>query len=229
MADGIVPTDGPGNVKVPLGAADWTLLALPAPLVQWNCQETSGNLASAIGSRVLTATGSNLVYAATVAGWTRKFVGFSAETLDSRWANTEAALDSAAGESLAWLLYASSQVASASTRFILQIASLNSIRVNTTSLQHEHNGVVLAAATVPTLGTVKPWLWYRNATTNVSGMILPGDHTTTTHNESALSVTRGIGASGGSCAVCRVGLAAMWKGANAEAIAVPATLTALGW
>ncbi len=228
-----VPTDGPTGVYTPLSSADWTQLSLPAPLYQWNCQEASGNLASAIGSLTLTATGTGHVYAQAVAGWTRTFVGFSTETANARFSTTDASLDAGLGQSVAWLIYASSQVAGTSPRIILQPAAApnNSVRVTTTVYSQTHAGVVASSAISPALATVVPILWYRNATTNASGMYVGTTHIAGTHDETAYTATttKGIGTAGATCAICRVGLAATWLGANAEAIAVAGTLTTLGW
>jgi hypothetical protein len=229
----VFTTDGPASVKVPLSAADWTALSLPTPQNQWNCQDASGALAAAIGSVTLAATGASVAYQQTVVGWTRRFVGFTAEVANQRFSTTDASLDAAAGESVAWLIYAAVQAGSATPRGVLQAsaAPVNNIRVSTTLYQHAHNNTTTNSATAPLLTTVKAMIWYRNATTNVSGLILPGDHTTGTHEEGAFTATttKGLGCNGLTSSIARFGLACHWKGANAETIAQVATLTTLGW
>ncbi len=230
-----VGRDGPGNVYVPLTAADWVSLGLVAPGWQWNCQDTATPLAAAIGSITLAAQGAGgHVYQQSVTGWTRKFVGYSAETANARFSTTDTALDAAIGESVAWLIYVSASLASASVRGVLQVSATpnNSIMVTTLAYRQSHNAVNNTMATVPDIATVVPAIWYRNATTDVSGLIMPGDHVTaTTHEEAAFaaSTTKGLGMNGANSATARYCLAASWKGVDAETIAVPATLTTLGW
>jgi hypothetical protein len=225
--------DGPGNVIVPVSAADWIALGKPAPLEQWNCQDASGNLAPAVGALSLIAQGSNLVYEQVIAGWARRFVGFSAETASARWETLDASLDAAAGQSVAWFYLFAAAPASTGNRLIAQVsqAGVNNLRCTATLYQHTHNAAATNAATAPSLATVLAGIWYRNATTDVSGLILPGDHTTGTHDESAYTAgtRKCLGNSGATSAVCLFGLAAVWLGADAEAIAVPSTLTDMGW
>jgi hypothetical protein len=229
-----VGRDGPGGVYVPASSPDWVQLALPVPTAQWSCQEASGNLASSIGSIALTATGSNLVYAQTVTGWSRGFVGFSAETANSRWSTTSATLDAAAGQSVAWLVYASAQAASTAQRLILtaSVAPQNTIRASTTAWQHVHASTAATMASTPlALDNVRALIWYRNGTSNVSGMISPTENHLGTHDETVYTggTIKGLGTSGSTCAVCRVGLVCVWMGADAETIAQSSTLTKLGW
>lgn len=228
--------DGPNNVIIPLTSADWTVgLGKPAPLYQWACQEPSGSLASSIGSLALAPTGANVVYQQSITNWAMKFVGFSSEASGSRFSTTDASLDAAAGESVAWFFLASAQLASASPRAIIQAsqAGVNNFHSRTTLYGHSHNNSLgtNSAVNVPSLSTVIAGIWFRNATTNVSGLILPGETLAATHDESAYTAntTKGIGANGLSCAICRVGKLATWKGADAELIAVPGTIAAMGW
>ena len=230
-----VGRDGPGSAYVPVSAGDWAQLSLPTPMVQWGCQESSGNLSSSIGaSTTLTAAGANMVYQQSVTGWNRRFVGFSAETANARWSTTSALLDAAAGQSVAWLIYASSQMASSAQRLILtvSVAVQNTIRVSTTGWQHVHNSTAANANATPVaLDNVRALIWYRNAATDTSGLLTPTENHLGTHDESAFTAgtIKGIGTSGSTTAICRVGLLAVWQGADAETIARASTLTSLGW
>jgi hypothetical protein len=227
-----VGTDGPGAVYVPETAADWALLGLPAPLAQWNCQETSGNLAAAIGTPVLTANGTPL-YAQAVAGWTRTFVGTTDATASQRFHTTDAALDVAAGQSVAMLVYMSVGLAASTRRLFVVGGDGNGCRIAATTgfLLSTHNTTNATGASNLKDSLVRPYIWYRNATTDVSGTMSTLEHLLGTHSELALTgVARGLGpASTNTAATARYGLAAYWVGANAETIAAKATLTTLGW
>lgn len=90
-ADPIVPPaasgsgDGPGGlIQAPMTAVGFAALTGRTPTHAYTCQEASGNLADQIGSVNLVAAGTPL-YQQTIAGWTRKGVGFN-ETLNQRFA-----------------------------------------------------------------------------------------------------------------------------------------------
>jgi hypothetical protein len=219
-------------VYVPADSQDFTDLSLPAPGFLWLCNEASGNLVPTIGSvnGTLTANATPL-YEQTVAGWTRPFVGTTDATAGQRFGCSHAVLDLAAGQSMACLVYASA-ASGAATR-LLAGRAVNGFRMTSGGLpvSYHNNVAATGAANHADIATVRPWLWYRNATTNASGLMTDLEHMVGTHDESAISgVMWALGATGTSNpATARYGWAAMWIGADAETIAAKATLTTLGW
>jgi hypothetical protein len=226
-----VGTDGPSAVYVPASAADWVELGLPAPLAQWNCQDASGNLTAAVGAIELVPNASPL-YQQTVSGWTRNFVGTADGTASQRFSTSDASLDAGAGVSMAMLVYMAWDSASARRLFIAG-GDNNTVRsvASTGVVRSFHNGTGVSSATDLGDTTVRPYIWYRNATSNASGLLLISEALVGTHDETATSgAIRGIGAPGANiAATSKVGLMAYWTGADAETIAAKATLTTLGW
>lgn len=84
VVEGLPLRDGPSNVHVPRNSQDWLSLGLPAPLIQWDCQEDSGDLFSSIGTATLAAGGSGHLYRQSITGWTRRFVGLT-DSSTHRW------------------------------------------------------------------------------------------------------------------------------------------------
>ncbi len=80
-----VSQDSSSRKYVPASTAEWnellTGLGINAPSSVWLCQESSGTLADSIGSLTLTASG-GLSYQQTAAGWTRKGVKLSDNTVN---------------------------------------------------------------------------------------------------------------------------------------------------
>lgn len=231
----VTPTitkDGPSSaIYTPLTSAEWTALSLPAPSHLWLCQEASGNLAATIGTATLTANATP-VYQQSVTDWTRKAVGTADGTTSQRFQSTQAALDYSAGQSIAWLVYANFTAGASTRRLFATGADTNGIRLlNTGVPQSVHNNTATSGTTSHSGATVHPWLWYRNATTNASGLMTDLEHIVGTHDESAFaSSSKGIGAAGTqTAATARYLLVAFWTGSDAETIAAKATLTALGW
>ncbi len=228
----VVGKDGPSTaIYLPQTAAQWVAIGLPAPNHLWLCQDASGNLAAAIGATTLTANGTPL-YQQSVANWAAKAVGTVDNTASQRFASAGAGLDYASGESVAWLTLAAVSV-STGTRRILPIAADGSgIRITSGGLpQTVHGGVVQAGAADHRSALVRPWLWYRNATTNVSGSMTVLESIVGTHEEAASAAqSKGIGAVAATTApTASFVLVAFWKGADAETIAAKATLTTLGY
>jgi hypothetical protein len=230
-----VSTDGPGSVYLPRSAADWVALGLPAPSTQYNCQESSGNLAPAIGTATLTAQGAGISYGNTVAGWDCRFTGTTYGAVGTaNFHTTDASLDLASGQSGAWLIYAA-LIEGASSWLFYVGSHTNGFEVSSGSIPRTvHNSVSTSLSSTTLSAVVRPWLWYRNATTNVSGMLTIEESKTSTHSEAALSgLKKGFGgadtASARAPATARHCLAAFWSGADAETIAAKATLVSLGW
>lgn len=224
-----VATDGPGAVYVPASGADFTALGLPTPGHLWLCQDTATGAAPTIGTVTL-AENATPLYQQTVSGWTRKFLGTTEATVSQRFASTSAGLNVSAGQSFAFLVYASVDIATTQRRWLGR--ALNGIRLNNgDTLATVHGGVSANGVETYTGATVYPWLWYRNATTDASGTMTNLEHVVGTHDESAISAVLfafGPDASN-AAATARYGWAGYWVGADAETIAAKATLTALGW
>jgi hypothetical protein len=179
----------------------------------------------------LTANASPL-YQQTVSGWTRYFVGTTDGVAGQRFTTTDASLDAGSGVSMAMLVYMAWDSASARRLFIAG-GDNNTLRsvASTGQIRSFHNGT--GTSSTADLGdtTVRPYIWYRNATSNASGLLTLAEALVGTHDETATSAAqRGIGAPGANlAATSKVGLVSYWTGADAETIAARATLTTLGW
>jgi hypothetical protein len=169
-------------------------------------------------------------------GWRRTFVGlpFAAAGAASQFHTTDAALDLASGESGAWLVYAA--LIGGDSGYLLYAGShTNSITLSSVlTIRAVHASTIASATLTLVSAVVQPFLWYRNATTNVSGMLTLKQSLTNTHAEAALTgLLKGLGgaAAGSTRATAEsfTGLMAFWKGADAETIATKATLVKLGW
>ena len=227
-----VPTDGPGQIYVPADATDWTELGLATPSFMWPLQEASGNLAPTIGNALgALAPNASPLYQQTVTGWTRKGVATVDNTAGQRFGNINSVLDLAAGQSMAYLVYASVAAGAATRNFLGRLTNGNRV-LSTGLIGTYHNGVSASSTgSVHADGAVHPFLWYRNATADTSGTFTDMRHTPGTHDESAIASTLwALGAiSTNAPPTAQYLWAAMWIGASAESIASKATLTTLRW
>ena len=224
LVDVQVERDGPLGVVVPTTTVEFTRLGLPVPDFLWLCQEASGSLAPAIGNAGVTlAPVASPLYQQTVTGWARKFVGTLGGTASQRFETTSALLDLAAGESYAFVVYVAAQN-SAGQRIMGVQGQNNANRFadgNTSSYRTAHNAIGTETATgnYNNLAVVHPLIWYRNGTTNQSGMVTDLDQVIATHDESAATgLIRSLGAAsdGNFVAHTRFSWAAAYKGTNAE-------------
>lgn len=228
-----VTRDGPGSVLVPQSTADFIALGLRVPDHLWLCQESSGNLVPTIGSVQLAPNASPL-YQQTVAGWSRRFVGTAVGTAGQRFFTADAALDLAAGESMAWIIYASLANSGAVTRrFLAAQGDQNGLRVsNTNSVLTIHNNVMATlAGAYNDLAAVHPFVWRRDGAADASGATTDLESVAGTHSELAqVGVQRCIGAPGAQMPPdLRVCWSALYMRANAQGIDWAAYLNTLGW
>lgn len=215
-----VPTDGPGGWFVPASASDFAALGLAVPDYLWLCQEPSGSLNSAIGSLALATNGSGHLYAQSIPGWSRTFVGTNGGTGQS-WRTTSALLDLAAGESFAMLALASVTAPGSSATLFAPQGPNDRLQITATTgtLRSNHNTVVASGSVDQSgLTTVHQFCWYRNAALSQSGAMTDTDAVVGTHNTAARSgVVRSLGNEASSASpTARFGWVAMFKGANAE-------------
>lgn len=218
-ASGTVPVDGPQSVYVPQTPVDFVMLGLGIPDQLWLCQESSGSLLAAIGSVSLAPTAAPL-YQQSIAGWTRRFVGTVDATSGQRFSATSALLDVAAGESYAMPVLGSFATGAATRRFLAIHGGQDNLQINadgTLTAVHNSVGTVLAQP-YSGVSQVHPFVWYRNATTDVSGCATELENRIGTHNESARAGSvRALGAAGAeNPAGARYGWAAVYKNLNAE-------------
>ena len=237
MDSGVLPLrDGPQNVYVPAVAADWTALGLPAPLMQWGCQEQAGDLVPAIGAETLTAAGSGLLYEQSITGWVRKFVG-SNTTTDQHWHNTSSTFSVATNQGWAWLVYASAAtpgttatlITECSTSWVLQILTTGRVRTsfkgsgNADSSGPSHTGIT----------TVRPYIFYRKQNSPINMGVITDIRSLPNQAGSAsdaiTNTSSGLGPITGATLNARYGLAAFWKGTDADIISEKVALQALGW
>jgi hypothetical protein len=234
----LAPTDGPAAVYRPESADHWTALGLPAPSFQWNCQEASGNLATAIGSATLTANGAGHLYQQSVTGWTAKFVGLDGSA--HRFITTNAALDLDASESYAWLYYAAATAATGSNRYLATQADaafglrlIDAAHGSVPGTPYAACGTTVAAgaANHSNIAVVRPYLIGRNCTASAARCFtnLEQVNPTYTANASAATSAKALGEGSSSSLASRFTMVAAWFGADAETILAKTTLTTLGW
>ena len=227
-----VTQDGPSGVYVPQSAAEFQALGLAVPDWLWLCQEASGNLAATIGSVPLVPTASPL-FRQPVPGWGRYFVGTADDTVGQRFSTNDAALNVAAGESFAWLVYIAIANSTGGNRRVLPVqGAINGFlsAFNGTLATFVNGAAVSSVLTYNDLTVVRPLVWFRNATTNQSGSKSDRNQVVVTHDESAFAgQLKGLGAAGAETPTAtRACLMAAYKGANAEQD-WPAYIRRLGW
>ena len=227
-----VPTDGPDGVYVPTTDEHWTALEIAVPTLCYPCQEASGDLEPSIGEVTLTANASPL-YAQAVTGWTRTFVGTQDTAAVQGFSTTDGTFSLGAGESAAFLVYMSAAVAAGTARLFNVVShswALQMAGSGALSVRFANVGTAGSAAHEG-IGTIRPYLWVRDAAADTCRLYTTIEQVNGTHSEIAVNNTAGAGLgalTGGVAAEARYGLLAYWKGADAETIG-KATLTALGW
>jgi hypothetical protein len=216
----VVPTDGPDGWYVPTEEAHFTALGLAVPDYLWLCQEASGDLENAIGASVpLEVSGaSGHLYEQTVTDWTRVFVGTTGGIASEGWRTSAGVPAIGAGVSMALVALAAHTAAS----LAFLVGSSTDLYVRGTGgsgiLRIVHGSVGFNGAEDHSgIDTVHQICQYRNATTDVSGVVTDLESIVATHEEDELTGFRGIGAPGaGNGAPARVGWLAIYIGANAE-------------
>lgn len=222
-----ITRDGPGSWYQPVLAADYVAIhgAGGAPDLSYLMQDTSGALVptvDALSVGNLTANASGHLYQQSITGWTRRFVGLDGLVASQSWRTTAATLDFTSGLSYAvYVEMAFTAPAATATMIIVQgttdringvtaTAKVRSLHnsVNSPALVNDHSGLTI----------VRQYLWYRNAATNVSGLVTSIEAVTATHDEASRSAgqIKGIGAVSGTAGEIRVGRMEIFKGANAE-------------
>jgi hypothetical protein len=233
-----VGSDGPANVYVPLLAADWAQLALPAPGYQWNCQDASGDLVAATGSINLVKSGTGpQVYQQSITGWTRKFVGLNSEASSKGWFTTDTSFTPALSQSFAMLAYVATSASISDEYFLVMGGSGNGMKTTSgagPTFAYSHYLAGSADTSVYTLNnsptTVRPVMFGRNCATSTKALFTDGFTLGGTFSAAKLaSDTKGIFTHSGNGVYARYGLIAVWMGADAEAVLKKSTLTALGW
>lgn len=234
-----VSKDGPDSVYVPTTEAEWEALGIPAPTLCYGCQDASGALQPSIGSTELVPGATGHLYEQSVTGWSRKFVGTVDGASGQRWSTTAALMDLSLGDSFLALVYTSYATPSSARLFLLAQGFDNSARAANSVGRPgtTHASVTAVGATDHgDIGTVRPYLWVRNAVDNASGLFTSLESVSGTHDESAVSgQPTGIGTtSSGGPPDARFGLAAFWGPTEAAALiaagyANETLLTALGW
>lgn len=229
-----VPTDGPGRVYLPDDEADWVDLGLPAPLIQWNCQEASGDLIAAFGGPLALAdANTGHLFQQTVTGWTAKAVGFAATNTGS-WSTSDDSMDIAESESFACLVYAAYLPSTTGRRLVvLASGATTSISSNGNSTAkiraNFSSNAVNGASEVYNATTVLPFLIGRNVTAGQSRVFTSVEQINGTFVTTAIAGAFGIGGFGAQAETCRYIRVAFWKGADAETILAKTTLQTLRW
>lgn len=240
-ADTVVATgngdlrDGPGNaIYVPTTAAMWAALGLPAPDALWNCQDTTGALAAAIGANTLPTIGTaDYSYQNTVTSWTRKFVGLT-DGSTGHFEKSTTALDPGLSQSFCFMFLGAVAV-NASTRGVFQGYDNNwGIRVQAVTgliVANFNNVTAFGLSSLKGVATVQPILYGRNCTAGTCDVFTDSEHIAGTFSGVAITGSKetGIGINAIPQAALRCGQFAFWIGTNAELILAKTTLTTLGW
>jgi hypothetical protein len=228
-----VPVDGPDLVYVPSEAIHFEALGLEPPTYLWLCQDETMQLVAAMdqGSPMGLGQVGTTLYRQNVEDWERYFVGIATGTSNWRWSTGSNEPDLVDGESAAWMFYASVSAGATSTRLLIANGTPDRIEVQSNGVPRTvHNNIATAAAASHSdLTHVRPWVWYRNAAANESGMLTDLEHVIGTHHEGARAVVdRGIGGLGDDAPNLRMCWLAHWKGPAAEQD-WKAYLETLGW
>jgi PKD repeat protein len=215
----VVPTDGPDSWYLPTEESHFTTLGLAIPDYIWTCDEASGDLIDKVTGLALTAFGTPS-YQQSVSGWSAPFVGVDGSAGEA-FASVAAGTDLAAGESFAILVIGVPDTPAAGLTWTTAGGGTDRTLINASGLVFtQHNGVLSSSgAQDHTTGAVHQFLWYRDATANLSGTRTDLEHIPGTHDESASSDQRtGVGAPAGAATSCagKVVLVCVWKDANAE-------------
>lgn len=230
-------TDGPQQVYAPFTSQEWAAIGLPAPLVQWGCQDSSGNLVSSTGTEDLEPAGSSLLYGQSITGWSRKFVGTTGLS-GQHWHSTSSLFSANLNQAWAWLIYASTAnavgtslalVTQGTTGWALQIGTTGRIRtVFDGSGQTDTSGPAHSD-----INTVRPYIFFRKSNTATNMGVLTDIRSLPTQGSSAsdaiTNTSSGFGPISGTSLSARLGLAAFWKGSDADIISDRSTLVTLRW
>lgn len=226
--------DGAGNaVRVPVVPQDFKDLGLQVPDYLWPCQETSGNLASTIGSLTLTANGSP-TYANDISDWDRNGVGFT-EGANQRFSAAAASGPNPASTSVAWLVYfqMSGNVSAVNRRVVAACDGLTTtgVMANLTT----SNVLRVICVNVGANGSYNyndgaahPLLLVYDRTNSLVRAYTDKEQVNGTYAAGAVDAAKGIGAMSNSSFPGYIVLTAAAAGSVAESYG-KATLSALGW
>ncbi len=230
-------TDGPDTVYTPTTAAEWAALGLPVPTLCYPCQDSSATAKArpSIGGVDLLPSGSGHLYRQTIAGWTRKFLELPASGVNTSWETTSDLITPADGQSIAMLGYASVLSVGASRRLMEIGGDFSFINVSSTGVAQGNNngGSQVGTFNYNDIAVVHPWIWYRDAVTDVSKVLTDEEEIVMPHNENfwIAGNPKGMGACDPAdlvrCARARFCLFAFWVGH--DNIDWKAMLTTLGW
>lgn len=216
--------DGPGTpVYRPYYPEHFPLInaAMTEPDYMWTCGEASGNLNDLCNGPpgVLTA-GTNVSYSNTLTGWTRPFVGITAESAGSGFRALASALWNIGSQSVFALSY-SAAVGSSGNRCLLLLGGGNGVQLEIVAAGQatcfvnsvRATGTFVYEAATP---TVYPFVFHydrRGA----------GDARVYTNKEAIVGTwanlgdnVKGLGSNTLASPIARHGLLAVWVGANAE-------------
>ncbi len=182
-----VTRDATSGVYTPASAAEWTTLlaaagdAIGGPSALYLCQEASGNLADSIGTFTLTASGTGITYAQSVAGWSRKGVTFN-DGGSGAFANADAGLPDLSTTSFSSLWYWQESGTPAANRmlFAAGLVTMSQALVQATGVPRFTSGVNSALGVVQLSTPVRPWLPTHNKTASSDVLYLDTEKVTPT-------------------------------------------------
>jgi hypothetical protein len=182
-----VTRDSSSLVYTPASAAEWTTLLTAAgdsaggPSALYLCQEASGNLADSIGTFTLTASGTGITYAQTVAGWSRKAVVFN-DGGSGAFGSTDVGLPDLSTTSFSSIWYWASTSLPAANRMLFAAGAVTMSQglQQATGVARFTSGVNSALGAVNIIGPVRPWVPTHNKTASLDVLYLDAEKVTST-------------------------------------------------
>ena len=233
-----VTLDASGRYR-PSSSAEWaTVLAAAGiasggPSALYLCQDASGNLADAVGTFPLTASGTGTTYMQPVSGWSAKAVAMTSGST-GLFQSTDAGLPDIATTSMLMLAYAQ-PTTTASTRDIMGGGTAATrILAETTATSGVPRIMCAGNAAVGAVNTgaaTRPWTLQINRTAGSAALYTDAERIVPTFGTTAAGKSISIGNFVAGTATCLYALIAVFFGAAAElsTAQVRSLHTTLGW
>jgi uncharacterized repeat protein (TIGR01451 family) len=220
-----VTRDGTSNVWLPQDATEWSnfitaqgISGVAVPDALWLMQETSGNLADAIGLFPLTLSGTNAFYQQAVTGWSTKGISWI-NAATASFQSTSTSLPDLSTTSITMLLFVRPS-AGTSNRGIMGAGTSNFMQAQITVTPRlvAASGANTAVGTVSPAGAVRPLVQTHNRTALTHRQVTDQEKLNPTFSASSTGKRIAIGGSLGiaSSPPMTIVYACMWKGTNAE-------------
>jgi len=234
-----VTRDAASGIYFPATAGEWTIvlgiagIATGGPSAIYNFQEVSGNPADATGTFPLTASGTGLVYAQAIAGYTRLAVGTTSGGTGV-FSTTSASLpDIATDSQLTMAVVLPSTIATtrdvhgggaAGTRVNSQLVATTG-QARGMSVGNNATGIINSG------GAVRPWVLKHDRTANATTLYTDAEKITPTFGGTSAGKSITFGNFVAGAGTCRYLYAATWITAAAliPEAKIRTLLQTLGW